>query len=328
MSKPSTIKAELIKAALLKFPKTSTSSLSKKLYLENPEVFSSPDSVRTLINYYVGKHGDKSRKQIVDRRFIDRPTYVSPLRLPESHAVERKDFVFPKAATKVLILNDTHFPYQINEKIEKAINKGKEAKINTILLNGDIVDLHKASFHEQNPKARSIKEELESVRIFLDYLKENFPGVKIYYKEGNHEARMKRYLSVKAVELYDMEEYQLPILLRLGEKGIEWIPNQQLMRLGKLYIFHGNELKGGGGIDPARTIYLKTGVNAIAGDKHKTKTFVRSLLSNEVIQTFSIGCLCELNPAYLPYCNDWNHGAAIVSILDNEGNFEVDNFRL
>jgi len=45
-------------------------------------------------------------------------------------------------------------------------------------------------------------------------------------------------------------------------------------------------------------------------------------MNGEITTTWSLGCLCELHPAYLPI-NKWNHGFAIVDI-DGQ-NFEVRN---
>jgi hypothetical protein len=42
-----------------------------------------------------------------------------------------------------------------------------------------------------------------------------------------------------------------------------------------------------------------------------------------MVTTWSLGCLCELHPAYLPI-NKWNWGFGIVDI-EKGGDFEVRN---
>jgi hypothetical protein len=48
-------------------------------------------------------------------------------------------------------------------------------------------------------------------------------------------------------------------------------------------------------------------------------------MNGDITTTWSLGCLCELHPAYLPI-NKWNHGFAIVDVDGN--NFHVRNKRI
>jgi hypothetical protein len=48
-------------------------------------------------------------------------------------------------------------------------------------------------------------------------------------------------------------------------------------------------------------------------------------MNGEITTTWSLGCLCELHPAYLPI-NKWNWGMALIDI-DGQ-NFEVRNKRI
>jgi hypothetical protein len=43
------------------------------------------------------------------------------------------------------------------------------------------------------------------------------------------------------------------------------------------------------------------------------------------IMCWSTGCLCELEPSYMPL-NNHNHGAAIVEVDHLTGSFKVENF--
>ena len=138
--------------------------------------------------------------------------------------------------------------------------------------------------------------------------------------------RWERYLRVKAPIILDTEEFRLNVLLRLRELGIEWIENTQLVKAGKLNILHGNEYKGGGGINVARTLWLRAGDNVIAGDKHKTQTGLKTKADKTIVGTWSVGCMCELNPDYMSF-NEWNLGFAHI-LISPDGNFEVKNYSI
>jgi hypothetical protein len=61
------------------------------------------------------------------------------------------------------------------------------------------------------------------------------------------------------------------------------------------------------------------------GHNHQTSEHTESNMNGEITTTWSLGCLCELHPAYLPI-NKWNWGMALIDI-DGQ-NFEVRNKRI
>ena len=171
-----------------------------------------------------------------------------------------------------------------------------------------------------------MKGEFDFGKSFLDVLDREFPKAKIFWHEGNHCMRWERYLRVKAPILFDMEEFRLSVIFRLRERGIEWIPNGQITKIGKLNAIHGNQYKGGGGINVARTIWLRAGDNVIAGDKHKVQNAIKSTIDGKVYGTWSVGHLGEKNPEYLPL-NEWSQGFAHITV-ENNGDFTVKNYMI
>jgi len=314
----------IAKKYIEKFPNSSKKSLAEKMFNENQLVFNDTEHARRVIREYTGAGGTRTRKPTRTTLVMESDfSPQNPYGLPESDEKPAVIYSMPTANNNILVLSDVHLPYQNNKALTLALDYGKKENINTILLLGDIMDFHKASFHEQDPKKRDLTYEFEICRNFLDVLIKHFPLAKIFYKEGNHEMRWERYLRVKAPVILDMQEFRLQTILRLGERGITWIPNNQVMKIGKLYAIHGNEYKGSGGINAARTLWLRAGESTICGDKHKTQTMLKTNISQKVHGTFVVGCLCELNPDYLSL-NEWNLGFAIIKVLKG-GAFEVYN---
>ena len=312
---------ELVKEYLYKYPNASKKTIAEKLYKDNPLEFKDAESARNMVRYYTGANGKRNYKQPImrDTNFSN----TNPYGLPESDAVEFKPYTLPKANNNILFLSDIHLPYHDIQALTIALDYGKQHRVNTIYLNGDIMDFYKASFHEQDPKKRDLSHEFKVAGEFLDLLKREFPTAKIFWKEGNHCMRWQRYLRVKAPIVLDMDEFRLPVILKLRERGVTWIENKQLVKIGKLNVIHGNELKGGGGINVARTLWLRAGDNVIAGDKHKTQNMIKTNVDKKTVGTWSVGCLCELNPDYMPF-NEWNHGFAHITV-ENNGDFKVKN---
>ena len=317
---------KLVTKYLKKYPNMKDYTLAKLMYDENPQAFSSLDTARTSIRFRRGHMG---------KTISQDPTFITPKNYDTNNTVIKITNRAPKLKTlnlpinikNVLFLTDIHIPYQDDLALNKAITYGLEKKVDCIWLNGDVMDMYGASDHEKLPDHAMIHEEFDAVHDFLGQLRKLFPKAQIYYKEGNHERRWTRLLMRKAQELIGMKEFELNIILKLEEFKIHWVPNETLVKFGDLNVIHGNEFRGGGGINPARSLYLRAKANIIAGDKHKTGENIENNLNNELITTYSVGCLCDLNPKYIPFGHTiWNVGFAYIEIKD--GKAKVHNYRI
>lgn len=309
-----------------KFPNSATLTLAKKLFKDEPKLFTSLENARGLIRQSRGLSGNRNRDKAKDKSLFKEPTYnYNPFDLPESNTTKREVFKLPTSIKKILLLSDLHFPYQDNEAITAALKDGQKEKVDCIFINGDMLDFYQLSFHEKDPRKTSIPDELEMGRNFFASLRKSFPKVLIYYIPGNHEIRMERYLRVKAPELLDVEEFRLDVLLRVREYGVNFIAHGTKVYFGKLLVEHGDKMKGSGGVNPARTLFLRLKRHAICGHFHRTTESTEKVYDGDVMVTYSTGCLCELEPGYLEV-NNHNHGFAIVEM---EGqNFTVHNKKI
>jgi len=319
-----TIKGKIVVKELEKWNNDiPTHQVARIIFNDNKALFSSFEEVRSSVRYYRGQMGKTNRKMI-KKYGLDNYTMI---KLPKSMAKELSVFTLPTECNNILFLSDIHIPFHHEESLEIALDYGKE-KVNTIYLNGDVMDMFQVSSHEKDPNKVGIETEFELTKEFLAYLRQEFPKATIYWKEGNHERRWKRWLRQKAPEVLRMKEFELNIILELHKYGITWIENETLVKFGKLNVIHGNEFRGGGGVNPARSLFMRAKSNTIAGDKHKTGENNEGTLNEDLITTWSVGCLCELNPEYLPFAHTiWNHGFAHITTESN-GNFSVKNFRI
>ncbi len=132
---------------------------------------------------------------------------------------------------------------------------------------------------------------------------------------------------MKAGELNGVDEFELENIIKSRAEGIEIIKDKRIIKAGALNIIHGHEF-GGSVFSPvniARGLFLRGKVSAMQGHNHQTSEHTESNMNGEIVTTFSLGCLSELNPAYLPI-NKWNHGFSMVDI-DGES-FDVRNKRI
>ena len=313
---------KIILEYLERFPNLPSRTLASKIYNENNELFKDIESVRFHIKYYRGKSGKTQLNKLTNKKFVD--VKIKPLTMPESHTKHVEVWKLPKANKKVLILSDIHIPYHDVEAIKIALNEGKQQGIDTIYLNGDILDFFMLSFHEKNPKNRpSLRNEIDMAREFFAYLRQEFPNVTIYFKPGNHEYRLERYLYLKAPELLDCEEFKLEILLGLAEFRIIYISKRIKTYFGHLLVEHGDRMKGNGGVNPARSLYMRYKRHVLAGHFHRKSEHVEKVYDGSLVTAFSTGCLCELEPEYFEV-NNHSHGMSIVEV--DGDNFRVKNY--
>lgn len=303
-----------------------TLTLARIMYNENIEAFMSVDHARTTLRQIEGKSGTKMRNQIKDKSLFmtdERPK--NPWKLPESEETKYEPFHIKEK--KIAVLSDIHIPYHSVPALSAGLDFIQAEKPSAILLNGDILDFYQLSRFGKDPRKRSVAHELQSAREFLDVLAQF--GAKIYYKIGNHEERYQHYLMAKAPELLGVQQFELQHLLGLNDRGIELIGDKRIIKANDLNIVHGHEFGQSifSPVNVARGLFLRGKVSAMQGHNHSVSEHTESNMNGDIVTTWSLGCLCELNPAYLPI-NKWSHGFAMIDLSDNGKDFHVRNYRI
>lgn len=302
-----------------------TLTLARIMYNENVELFKDVDSARTFLRYLEGKTGKRKRNGIANKNYLmngERPK--NPWKLPESEEAKYEPYILK--AKRLAVLSDIHVPYHSIEAISAAFDKIADEKPDAILLNGDTVDFYGLSRFMKDPRKRSVAHELQALNEFLDVLQQF--NAKIIYKLGNHCERYEHFLMHKAPELLGISEFKFENLLKAGERGMDIVGEKRVIKANKLNIIHGHEYPSVfSPVNIARGLYMKGKVSAMQGHNHAVSEHTETDMNGEIVTTWSVGCLCELNPAYMPL-NKWSHGFAMVDLSDNGKDFEVRNYRI
>jgi len=302
--------------------------LARIMYNENKLLFKDVEDARSKLRYIEGKDGDKRRKQVAGSEFLlDTPRPYNPYKLPPSEETEYTPFII-KGYKKVGIMTDVHLPYHNLIALTEAIRYLKAEKVDAVLLNGDIIDCFQLSRFMKDPKKRDFKYELDSLKLFFDILNKEL-NCKIFFKIGNHEVRYQHFLLQKAHELIGIEDFEFSNLIKARERGIDIIDSNRFMKLNDLNGIHGHEYIGGvsAPVNIARGLYLRGKVSAFQGHNHSSSEHTESNMDGKITTTWSIGCLSELHPAYMPL-NKWNHGVAMVELDSNGIDYQFFNKRI
>jgi predicted phosphodiesterase len=233
MSKP-TLKGQLAIEIDKKFPTHGTRTLAKILFDENPLLFRNFDDARAILQYHRGESGEKVRSKSIHYQQREKVQKITNIpKLPESYGNnERLVYKLPIGDNNVLMISDIHLPYHSVEALESALKYGKENKVNTIFINGDLLDFHNESRFEKDPRKRSTKDEFDACQQFFEYLRYEFPKARIYWLKGNHDKRYEHWLMTKAPQLFNDSYYKLEERLQLNKYGVTLIDDTYLVKIG------------------------------------------------------------------------------------------------
>lgn len=306
-----------------------TLKLARIVFAENKLMFKDVEDARKALRGIERKTGDKKQgnwyRATAPQEYLENHRPRNPYKLPESEERVYEPYIVP--GKRVLILSDVHIPYHSIEALTAAFDFAKREEIDTIVLNGDTLDFHGLSRFVKDPKARSVAHELAAFKEFMAALRTLFPKSHIIYKMGNHCERYDLFLIQKAHEIIGVDEFDFRNIIKARAEGIEVVGDKRILKLGALNLVHGHEFGGSifSPVNIARGLFLRGKVSAMQGHNHQTSEHTESNMNGELTTTYSVGCLCELHPAYLPI-NKWNHGFAIVEIDDQA--FHVRNYRI
>jgi hypothetical protein len=313
-------------------------TIARFLVDKHPGLFKDSEEARREVRRQRGAAGKADRK--------DYPKYKSTWKepgtptdgcypLPEPIADSRTEWKVRKFDfDKCFLFSDVHVPFHDRVALSVAIAFARRQEPDLILINGDAMDFYGASSFDKDPRRRfRLADEIEHGKSLLEHIRDVFPKAEIKYKEGNHEERLARSVWRDAPDLASVLSpdgvpcVDLPTLLDFAGFGIEHIGNKQPILLGDhLYVLHGHEFRAPmtNPVNPARGLYLRTKTNSICGDMHQTSQHTEAGLVR-TISCWSIGCLCNLRPAYMPL-NKWNHGFAMVE--SHKGDWSVVNHKI
>lgn len=264
-----------------------------------------------------------------------KPDFSDPLQpsshefieLPESWAEPTEHYTI-SGVTNLGVGNDFHFPYHDKFAVQAWVSEMKRREVDGLYLNGDIMDFEKISKYGQMPDGRYLKDEIEVGRKFIESLRKMFPTIPIYWKDGNHEYRLERYIQSKCPELANLYGMDVRTQMRLDDLGVIHIPEYQLSRFGKLWIAHGHELGlKSGSVYVARAVRLRVMANIMFGHFHRDQVDFATTLDG-IHGSWAIGTLGYLKPRYIGAVGQWTQGGATVRLHEDGKSFTVSAFQI
>ena len=180
--------------------------------------------------------------------------------------------------SNVLIIGDTHFPFEREGYLEHCLEIQKKYKCNKVYHIGDVVDNCFSSFHETNPDGHSASDELsmaiDKVKIWADA----FPSVKICL--GNHDLIINRKAFSSGLSTRWIKGLSEVLECPKWQFDLEFIDNNILYT-------HGT---GTSGENAAYNKALNKRISVIQGHLHSVANIKYNVSQNDVLFAMQVGC--------------------------------------
>jgi len=235
-----------------------------------------------------------------------------------------------------VVATDTHYPLHDRKANSCMLQAIEKVKPDGFIHLGDIDEWASLSHWQWKRKQKPplddqigvIDKEVVEVNIYCDELDKSLNKAKVKKRiqiAGNHELWIGHFLE-EHPHLIKLG-YTFEKLVRLKERGFQFIPNHEMYKIGKLNLYHGNLYSGE---HHTKSHLSKMGVNIMYGDKHSIQQFSVSHVDGEK-SAWCIGCLKSLNHANNKFMlgrpHNWGHAFAIVDKFDG-GLFSVHVVRI
>jgi predicted phosphodiesterase len=227
----------------------------------------------------------------------------------------------PTKREKYLIISDLHIPDQDIKTVKLILKFIESYQPQFIDILGDLVNFTKISKFDQDPYyENTLSDEIWATKYTLEDIvkagRKANKDVEISLYEGNHEARLQKYLGRNAQQLAGLtsgDEYliSVPHILDLKKQGIKWIPSHKVVQRHGVSFFHGQTVRVKSGFSAHANID-KFGTSGFTGHSHRLAHVTRTQSGNTKFW-IETGCLCNLtpNPVYVSH-PDWTQGFAVA----------------
>ena len=223
--------------------------------------------------------------------------------------------------TTNFIISDIHIPYQDNSAIKTMLNMVQHFRPKNIIINGDAIDAVQLSRFSRDPlPPESFKAHVEELCTLITKM-QKYSTVK--YIQGNHEARLQRYINDKAPELHGLLSVESLINDRLDTKinYIKTVPSESMLAIrDDLLVGHFNSAHKYT-CYTAKALVERFQVSIVQAHTHRLGEYsIRTW--GGTLYGWESGCLCDLNPEYVLHPN-WQNGFLIFTEIDNDWNIEI-----
>jgi predicted phosphodiesterase len=223
------------------------------------------------------------------------------------------------AHNRSVVANDFHGQFRDKKVCSLFYNFLRREKPDKIILAGDVTDFYSISRFDKNPaRKESLQEELDDSHKMLATIRRAAPNAKIIFLQGNHEARLTKYLWSTAKALATLRSLEIESLLQLKKLNIQYETDG--IWLGDLFVYHGTIVRAKAAYT-AHAELLKNGCSGMSGHTHRDgKAAVRH--RGGQLCWWENFCMCQLDAEYIKGIANWTQGWSLVTVTGKRPDVE------
>ncbi len=325
-------KSDLVRKHITEFPNVKSKKERARMLVElYPEMFKDVEDARSHLRRVTGSNGDTNRKNMpnpkLQKFFYNGFEKWAEQNLNTEQRPWDEPFIIPSSISELSIIADGHSKHLDHNVMKLFLRTTKVKK--AVLFNGDLMDSESLSRHLKGHNVIEYEKELELCHKILKGLKEEFDIV--YFKHGNHDFWLERYLLTNAREVFRALGIDLNSLLRVGELGVIPIHNLQFMQYGDLDICHAHEFPGFGNgkfpatglLDKWQTFKHSYSVKILGSHSHRVDhTISKKSKDGKFGEGWITPAMCRKGSSYAPFAG-WDNGWAVAKITERGTEVEM-----
>lgn len=228
----------------------------------------------------------------------------------------------PKPMTTMVILGDTHNPYQDDKVVALVERFLADCQPDYLVYNGDINDFYQVSVYSKDPtRLGSLQQDFDVTTGMFARHAELLPNTKKIFSVGTHEVRWIHYLEQHAPALAKLNATKIEEIYKLKEYDIEYVPYEQGILVNGVFLIVHGDIVAQHSSYTAKRQYDKQGGNGLCNHTHRGGSYYKRDRFG-VYGWWENFCLCRLDPDWLPN-PDWIQGFSVVH-FSNTGRFWVE----
>ena len=162
-----TMSGQIVLDYLAKYPVWMPSrTLASLIIKENSNHFNDIENVRYLIRYYRGKVGVRNSDKMANKQFLeDFQRTSSQFVMPETWGEDKIVYQLPIGLKKMGFISDLQVPFHDPKAIQLTFDYLNKENIDSLFINGDLVDFYQLSDFQKDPRVRKFDEESHKYSI-------------------------------------------------------------------------------------------------------------------------------------------------------------------
>lgn len=223
--------------------------------------------------------------------------------------------------TTTFIISDVHYPFHNPTSVDIMLKMQQHFRPKKIIIDGDFFDCATLSrFNREPQEPGAFKNQIEGGCEIIRKM-QKYSSVTMV--QGNHEARLDKYINDKAPELHNLLSIEGLVNneLDVDIEYIQTIPSESILALrNDLLVGHFNVSRKYT-CYTAKSLVERFQTNIVQAHTHRLGEYsIRTWGKN--LHGWECGCLCDLSPEYVFHPN-WQNGFLVYTETNGDWGMEI-----